>query len=524
MRDVASHYANKLLQDDSHFLTLKGVMRSMLKSPLRVATACSGTDGIIKWLGVFSCVLGSLGVLPPVGSFFDFLFACEFDKDIYKFHTDQFGSSVSLFQDIRDLGQEFGAFEVHSGALLLVPWVSLFICGFSCKDVSIQSSRKRERSDTIRTGMHSTGSTWHGVLDYLANNRPWVCLCENVEGLLSHLDDMQKQVAAVGYQLRSIRLNADQFCLPQKRPRVFLIITVSGYDFPWAEFCKTIDFLKTPPLDIRTVLASSRGTSCGVEEFGSSGIEEPGDAPPRRSKTNGKGPGEKWIAQHQAIFEAAGLPFVIPTDDELGSCASAGMKSLTLRERSIVEYWLSNGCTEGFLDVSESLDRFQPIHADRISCITCSSVHYDFGVDELLSLPAQWNLQGLDWNSWENLARYPYRLLKTLVGNSFSVPNMAAVVLALLLSLQWPRSEQEQLIWMKRGIPREPAPPSPDIEDDTKIFEFGCSGVDAIVEDDLSSEDDVSSDEGIGRTEVQELSPAPTHAEFQDLAELASLC
>ena len=109
-------------------------------------------------------------------------------------------------------------------------------------------------------------------------------------------------------------------------------------------------------------------------------------------------------------------------------------------------------------------------------------------------------------------------------------------LLGLLLSLQWPRSEQEQLIWMKRGIPREPAHPSPDDEDvakmsefgcsgvDAKMSEFGCSGVDAIVEDDLSGKDDACSDEGIGHADVQELSPAPTHAEFQDLAELASLC
>ena len=202
------------------------------------------------------------------------------------------------------------------------------------------------------------------------------------------------------------------------------------------------------------------------------------------------------------------------------------MKSLSVRERSIVEYWLSNGCTDGFLDVSESLDRFQPIYADRVSCITTSSVHYDFLLDEQLSLPAQWNLQGLDWNSWENLEQYPYRLLKNLVGNSFSVPTMAAVVLALLLSLQWPRSEQEQLLWMKRGIPREPAPApaSPDIEDVAQIFEFGCSGVDANVEVVQSSEDDACSDGGIGRKDVQEPSPAPTQAELLDLAELASLC
>ena len=163
MADIASHYADKLVQDDDHCRKLKQVMQSMGGAPLSMGTACSGTDGIIKWLGKFNDAMRSLGLLPLAACFFYFAFACESDSETIKFHTDQFGTSQPLFTDIGQLSNGSGAWEHHSAAAMLVPWVALLITGFSCKDVSQQSNYKRERSDVIRTSKHSTGATWYGV-------------------------------------------------------------------------------------------------------------------------------------------------------------------------------------------------------------------------------------------------------------------------------------------------------------------------------------------------------------------------
>jgi site-specific DNA-cytosine methylase len=505
MEDIASHYADKLAQDVDHRHTLQNMMQGLRKTPLRLGTACSGTDGIIKWLAKFNGAMRSLGFLPMAACFFYFAFACEFDTEILKFHTDQFGSSVPLFTDICDLGNASGAFEHHSTSPMLVPWVALLIAGFSCKDVSVQNTHKRDRRDVIRTGKHSTGTTWHGILRYLANNRLWVCLAENVEGLWSQVGVMREQVEALGYKLHTLRLNAEDFCLPQKRPRIYFIIVHSSYDdFPLATIWQIVELLKTPPLDIHTILASSSAglgddaaaSSC-VGEFGSFGKGDSGSSTAQQRQHSRRKVGEKWFEQHRALFNQAGLPFVVPTDSELGSCASDGFLSLSLRERSIVQYWTLHGCSEGFLDVSESLERFQPIYEDGISCITTSAVHYNFYEEEKLGLPALWNLQGLDWNLWDNLHQYFNVLLKKLVGNSFSIPNMGAVVLALLLSLRWPPSEQEAFLWMTGGIPRDPSSPpvssdeeadadmgepgslsgGVDADEDAHVVEFGCSGV-----------------------------------------------
>ena len=496
MEDIASHYADKIVQDDDHYRKLKKAMQRMRDTPLSVGTACSGTDGIIKWLEKFNDAMRSLGFLPMVACFFYFAFACESDSETLKFHTDQFGTFQPLFTDICQLGNESGAWEHHSAAAMLVPWVALLITGFSCKDVSQQSNYKRGRSDVIRTGKHSTGATWHGVLRYLANHRPWVCLAENVAGLWSQVDVMREQVEALGYQLYTIRLNAEEFCLPQRRVRIYFVIVHSAYvDFPWNSFLHVVEFLKTPALDIYTILASTSASS-GMQGAAPSHLGELGSFDAEKFRSSGarqrqhacRKIGEKWFDQHRALFQQAGLPFVVPTDSELRGCARDGFLALSLRERSVVEYWTLQGCTQGFLDVSDSLERFQQVCRDGISCITTSAVYYNFSSEEKLDLPALWNLQGLDWNSWDNLNQYSNKLLKNLVGNSFSIPNMAAVVLAALLSLQWPCSEQEACQWMTRGIPRglsatlnaeESGSPheGPEVEDDANIVEFRCSGV-----------------------------------------------
>ena len=527
MDDIAAHYASKLMEEDERFHKVRRTVTRMRRSPLRLATACSGTDGIIKWLFKFNCTLGVLGMLPADTCFFDFAFACECNDDNVKFHKDQFGTSVPLFRDICELGNINGAWDHHTADTMMVPWVALLITGFSCKDVSLQSCRKRERSDVIRTGQHSTGATWFGVLNFLENNHPWVCLAENVEGLLNQVGTMREQVEALGYILHAIRLNAEQFCLPQKRPRIYFIIVHASYDdFPLADVLRIIELLKTQPLDIHTII-SSRQPSAASSQVGELG----GDSA-KQSQHAGKKIGEKWFRQHRAVFQAAGLPFVTPTDAELGSCASPGLLSCSLRERSIIQYWTLHGCTEGFLDVSESLERFQPIYKDSISCITTSAVHYNFRSGDKLDLPTLWDLQGLDWNSWDNLNQYPDRVLKNLVGNSFSIPNAAAVLLALLFCLQWPRSQQELLHWAKRGIPPEPSPPSSpepspppscpdvevgaDIEDAVGVEEFGCSNLegDQGVEELLASDmDDDTLDGSLLAGE-----------DYQDLADMASLC
>jgi len=77
---------------------------------------------------------------------------------------------------------------------------------------------------------------------------------------------------------------------------------------------------------------------------------------------------------------------------ELGTTAPDGALALSLRERSIVQFWTLRGHVSGFLDLSEALERFQPIHETCLSCITTSATHFDFVEQNTVPLRALWEV------------------------------------------------------------------------------------------------------------------------------------
>ena len=476
MQDIAHHYLSRIAQYPGDFDTLARRMHDFWTRPLPIATACSGTDAVAKWMLRLDDVMREM--LGPSGRhrsaqapFFSQAFACESDVEKIRFHADQFGRAGVLFRDVRDLGSPVGAWDENSGMLTMVPWVCLLIVGFSCKDASLQNSRKRDYDDVIRTGGGTTGSTWHGVLGYLSSVRPWAVLAENVQGLLSQVPVMQEQVVALGYKFHVVRLNAQDYCLPQKRPRVFfLMVHDIGEPVPFEDIERIVHLLRTQPINIDDLLKKA-----GTREHGSAKGYRDSGVRVSRERVGAK---DKWVDHHRQVFGSHDLPFVIPTDSELGSTAPASLLELPLRERSIVQFWTLRGCVSGFLDVSEALERLQPVHQHCISCITGSAAHFDFTAQKLVPLETTWDVQGLDWNAWADLARYPPRLLKDLAANAFSIPTIAAVLLAMFIALPWPSSADEHRLWMTRGA-SGPPPTSPggrSESDCAGVREFGRSG------------------------------------------------
>ena len=459
MNDVLRHYLHRIEQHDHLLHALENRMRIFWDRPLSIATACSGTDAVIKLMLRLDDVMQELCGQRTFATFFSQAFACESDDAKINFHSDQFGRSGVMFRDVCDLGNPMGAEDVYTSITTLIPWACLIIAGFSCKDASLQNARKRYYSDVIQTGERSTGSTWHGLLDYLDSVHPWAMLAENVEGLMSQVPIMKQQVENLGYLFHVMRLNAQDFCLPQKRPRVFfLIVRNIGEAVQFDRIDGIVSMLQTtPPLDIRKILERAGHTQTP------SLTRADGDAAPRRSgvraSRNQVGARDEWVKRHREIFRENGLAFVIPTDQELGATAPDGVLALPLRERSIVQFWTLRGCVSGFLDVSEGLERFQAVHEDCLSCITTSASHFDFVEQKTVPLRALWDVQGLDWDAWTDLGRYHPRFLKDLAANAFSMPTVAAVLLAMLIVLPWPSSADEQDIWTRRGASGPPPTP-----------------------------------------------------------------
>ena len=494
MRDVMRHFLHQIAQSDDHFDKLANRMRNFWARPLLMATACSGTDAVVKlmseWDGVMRDLLGlKESKRSAMAPFFSQVFACESDDDKINFHSDQFGRLGVMFRDVRDLGNPMGASDVHTGIMTMIPWACLIIAGFSCKDASMQNARKRHYSDVIRTGARSTGSTWHGLLAYLDSVRPWAMLAENVEGLMSQVPIMKQQVESLGYLFHVLRLNAQDFCLPQKRPRVFFVIVMDiGEAIRFNDIDVIVSMLRTMPLDIRGILEKAGHTQPA------DAMRADGDAAPRRSgvrvSRNQIGARDEWVNRHREIFRDLDLSFVIPTDQELGTTAPDGVLELPLRERSIVQFWTLQGCVSGFLDVSESLERRQAVHENCLSCITTSATHFDFVEQKTVPLRALWDVQGLDWDAWTDLEQYNPRLIKDLLANAFSIPTIASVLIAMFTVLPWPSSAQEQEVWMRRGASGPPPTPpgSSSQSESAGVRVSGCSGG--------ASDDD--GDDGVG--------------------------
>jgi C-5 cytosine-specific DNA methylase len=315
------------------------------------------------------------------------------------------------------------------------------------------------------------------LLACLDSSRPWAMLAENVEGLMSQVPFMKQQVNALGYKFHVLRLDAQDFCLPQKRPRVFFVIVSDiGEPVRFNDIDAIVSLLRTSPLDIRDILKKA-GHGQQSDAMGTDG-----DAASKRSGVRVSrehvGARDAWVKRHEQIFRDADLPFVIPTDSELGTTAPDGVLALSLRERSIVQFWTLRGHVSGFLDLSEALERFQPIHETCLSCITTSATHFDFVEQNTVPLRALWDVQGLDWDAWTELGRYPPRLLKDLAANAFSIPTIAAVLIAMFTVLPWPSSADEHQVWARcrvSGPPQTPAHRSSQ-SNGAGVSGSGCSG------------------------------------------------
>lgn len=111
--------------------------------------------------------------------------------------------------------------DINKVALADIPDHDLLLAGFPCQPFS--SVGKRQGFD------HPTQGTLFGrIVEILETHQPRGFVLENVVGLLSHdggntMEVILRELARVGYEVRTSVLNSADFGLPQQRRRVFLV-------------------------------------------------------------------------------------------------------------------------------------------------------------------------------------------------------------------------------------------------------------------------------------------------------------
>ncbi|CAK9058042.1 unnamed protein product [Durusdinium trenchii] len=156
--------------------------------------------------------------------------ACEIEKYKQGLLLNVLPGDCCLFSDVTQLKTDEERTCVrHRNKCELPKKLFGFTSGFSCKSLSkLQNAQSLKKALANRDQESSSFKTFAGNLDVLSLSSPLWVILENVdlgsdEGADSNSAMVSEQLASVGYTTRLILLRADQFGLPQRRKRLFII-------------------------------------------------------------------------------------------------------------------------------------------------------------------------------------------------------------------------------------------------------------------------------------------------------------
>lgn len=447
----------------------------------KVGTACSGSDvaviTAVKLAGIMNDIFG--GTAPDAIMKFEHCWSCELDASKQQFLVKNLGVA-HLYGDISQLGSA-RAVNVAGGPEGSVEEeiapIDLFICGFSCKDLSnLKSgavgggasghtgSGKVDKAAMISSGIGTTGNTAQGVLGFMAEHAPAAVILENVTNLASEkneaaqkdgaepaaaapMKNLQYLTAAfqdMNYSFHIMKLNPTQSGLPQNRPRVYIIgIKMDG--------SRSVDQINASISSAYKEIGS--GDQAPIDDFLLPMDEYERWAQQRKCK-KAKADGAaaaKWRVDHAKTYRANDIawpPARAMLESSLGPCflsasgagSSAGSFAFTDREVEIVNLILikyplrPDDDEELIIDVSQSIDRVTPMK-NKFPCMTPNQRVYLCRRRRMLTGEEALRLQGLWREHVPFMDEMTDRQLHDLAGNAFCSVSFAACLLSLLAAL-----------------------------------------------------------------------------------------
>ncbi len=145
-----------------------------IKLPIRLQTACSGTDAPSIAL---SLIQESLDKLAPKHNFaYEHVMSCEIEPFKQAYLGRNF-PGVPLFPDITKLSASTEVLDVY-GRPQQIPPGNVFVAGTSCKDFSMLKTRDRQDIEDKGT----SGETFLAAVEFLDKFKPPMAIFENVDG------------------------------------------------------------------------------------------------------------------------------------------------------------------------------------------------------------------------------------------------------------------------------------------------------------------------------------------------------
>ena len=205
----------------------RDLKNALTRKPWSMSSACSGS-GMAEVSWVF---LHNTFAIPARVAF-----SCESVKWKQRFLTAVLHDKVSLvpgcmFGDLCTLRTGTTSCAAHGKECDVPKHSDLFICGFSCKDLSTKNSKLTplQRKHILADKSGSSGQTFDGIITHIMQARPLCILLENVDAILhpsaaDNLDYLWSSLSQVGYAGASKVFKSSEYGLPQERSRVFFIV------------------------------------------------------------------------------------------------------------------------------------------------------------------------------------------------------------------------------------------------------------------------------------------------------------
>ena len=427
---------------------------------MRIATACSGTDGPILVWDAFSKALSrelkiSLVVMPT--------FSCEKVPAKQQFIRAAFDVPL-LFNDARELGSQVG-FDVVSQNLQPIPDnVNVCLAGWPCTDISgmnVNYGKQRNRSCVSQGGLR-TGTGFRGVLEFCSKHGGELdfLISENVPALTRpNKEGVDNLTAAV----QLLRKECDMitkvwslnpmlhFGVPQSRERLWfpsfridllqsLHLSEQDADQLLSETMNTIVGCRTSHISSYILPEDSEFVQHFIRELGSS----------RNLEECSVSTQAKWPRIHLERFRKHRVSWWdCRYPDQLTMYTHPALKSFTLREYDILHF---NGIREypekalRLIETSQSIGRSSSLE-DHVGTLTPKLRFYiSTRCRPLLGVECL-RLQSLFFPGHEQgqfLLDFSDATLRDLAGNAFEGSCCAAVVFSCCVLLATGAAQEER--------------------------------------------------------------------------------
>lgn len=437
------------------------------KQQFSFGTACSGSDLVQRWVDALM-KLWSEHYEKELQ--YSWEFVCEIDVVKQKFLADQH-RFVRLFTDVGHLAQT-RAYDAKSSGASPVPYVDVFMAGFSCTS---RSKLNRSRSSNIHCVQNSSGATGHtfdSTFAYVRKYRPSAVLLENVVDLLeesdSHMSDaayIKDQLVSIEYETTYEIIEASEHGSPAVRKRIYFFALDSHSGS--LKVTGRLSFLpavlaacKVEPLQPKTMIVRGEDE---LTQLDAHFAFDPDTMPDRDAESARKD--AIYKDDHMDLYRAKNLTW--PPD-----ISGKEFRGLSRRAAEVCFFahhaWplLTEQDQPEFLDVNNSLPRLMGkkelgempspwrLRLNTVTGQTLCVVRYWVNKEIMLRLLRPYEILGMagwDFSCWRpGTASVDYPLAASLAGNAFSGFAVGVALVGLFVCMG------------AKGAVQQPPKPSPE--------------------------------------------------------------